>query len=79
MICKECRSVNGKHRAGCPNARPPVAFYCDWCGAGIYEGEEYYDFNNGPYHKECFEENAVEIIIRNEVGLVLKTAESEGE
>ena len=74
--CKECWSSTSNHRAGCPNAPdPPVVLDCVWCGAGIREGEDFYEFRGDCYHTECFNENAVEIIIREELGLVLKTAE----
>lgn len=39
----------------CPNYLPPYTeHYCDECGGGIYEGEEYLENDEGKYmHFEC--------------------------
>ena len=41
---------------GCPNYSPPKSqLYCDVCGEGIYEGEEYIENIDGETrHYECF-------------------------
>ena len=52
-MCEICR--NNPCIQGCPNYVPPLAeHYCDVCGDGIYEGEEYIVNDEGKYmHFEC--------------------------
>lgn len=40
----------------CPNYEQPKAkYHCDYCGEGIYDGEEYIVNDNGGYrHYDCF-------------------------
>lgn len=43
--------------SGCPNYSPiKTKYYCDVCGEGIYEGEEYIINDNGEHrHYDCFQ------------------------
>lgn len=55
MACEIC----GKeliHDKRCPNYEQPKALHsCDYCGEGIYDGEEYIVNDNGDYrHYDCF-------------------------
>lgn len=48
----------------CPNAPDPEAIYrCALCGEAITYGDKYYEMDAEFYHKECFETNAVQILI----------------
>ena len=53
MWCLDC--FQSPHHPRCPKApEPPVAFYCDKCGASVYEDE----LEDG----DCYETPAGEII-----------------
>lgn len=55
-MCAERRQTPCHPR--CPNAEPerPV-YFCDGCGKGIYDGEEYYPLFSERYCVECIEGN----------------------
>lgn len=42
---------------GCPNYRlPKTRLYCDICGEGIFNGEEFVENQDGEYrHYDCFQ------------------------
>lgn len=41
MPCQYCMRISD-HHPSCPNYEPPKpSLYCDVCGEGIYEGDEY--------------------------------------
>lgn len=52
-ICNECLKFSCV--PGCPNyVQPKAKYYCDICGGGIYDGDEYIKNNNGDRaHWEC--------------------------
>jgi len=50
-MCRECHQ-NPCHPS-CINAPSQIAFRCDICGLGIYEGETYFDLPDG--NKVCGE------------------------
>lgn len=75
-MCSECR-MSPCHPQ-CPNApEPPKVYTCKICGEPIVEGEEYYEMDAEFYHEECFEDNAVQILM-DECGAMKGTAELEG-
>lgn len=75
-MCDECRMSPCHPR--CPNApEPPKVYTCKICGEPIVEGEEYYEMDAEFYHEECFEDNAVQILM-DECGAMKGTAELEG-
>lgn len=52
--------------SGCPNAdEPETVFTCEHCKDGITVGETYYEYDGCYYHEDCFEEIAVELLIKN--------------
>ena len=62
----------------CPNApEPPAVYYCKVCGEPIVAGETYYEMDSEFYHEECFEDNAVNILME-ECG-AMKSVEEEPE
>lgn len=74
-MCSECRMTPCHPR--CPNAPEPAAVYtCKICKEPITEGEEYYEMDAEFYHEECFEDNAVKILLE-ECGAMKGTAEKE--
>lgn len=75
-MCDECRMSPCHPR--CPNApEPPKVYTCKICGEPIVEGDEYYEMDAEFYHEECFEDNAVQILM-DECGAMKGTAELEG-
>lgn len=59
----------------CPNAPEPHAvYYCKVCGEPIVAGETYYEMDSEFYHEECFEDNAVNILME-ECGAMKSVAE----
>lgn len=75
-MCSECHMSPCHPR--CPNApEPPKVYACKICGEPIVEGEEYYEMDAEFYHEECFEDNAVQILM-DECGAMKGTAELEG-
>lgn len=75
-MCSECHMSPCHPR--CPNAPEPLKVYtCKICGEPIVEGEEYYEMDAEFYHEECFEDNAVQILM-DECGAMKGTAELEG-
>lgn len=75
-MCSECYMSPCHPR--CPNApEPPKVYTCKICGEPIVEGEEYYEMDAEFYHEECFEDNAVQILM-DECGAMKGTAELEG-
>lgn len=55
-MCMECRQ-NPCHPR-CPNAsEPPIVLYCDNCGMGIREGDEYHPLGIGNVCECCIEDN----------------------
>lgn len=74
-MCSECHMSPCHPR--CPNApEPPKVYTCKICGEPIVEGEEYYEMDAEFYHEECFEDNAVQILM-DECGAMKGTAEFE--
>ena len=57
MPCEYCMKHGSDHHPSCPNYEPPKPnHYCDVCGEGIYEGEEYIINDDGEYrHYDCFQ------------------------
>lgn len=53
MACEYCHWTIG-HRSSCPNAsEPDFTHYCNICGEGICEGDEYIE-NDGEFiHYDC--------------------------
>ena len=50
----------------CPNAPEPLAVYtCKYCEDDILEGEDYFELDGEYYHEGCFEDNAVEILLKD--------------
>lgn len=59
--------------SGCPNAdEAPAIAKCEHCSEDIVVGEEYYEYEGNLYHRECFEDIAVELLL--EAGATLSTA-----
>ena len=53
MYCPICKG-SGIHIQGCPEAEYHTKHYCDFCGFGIHDGEEYIVNIDGDYvHWEC--------------------------
>ena len=54
MACEYCLRIDG-HVCGCPNYEPPKThMYCESCGEGIYDSEEYIENDDGEYaHYDC--------------------------
>lgn len=54
-MCRICGQV-GECHPKCPNYSPPkTRMYCESCGEGIYDGEEYIENDDGEYaHYDCF-------------------------
>lgn len=51
-MCDMCRMIPCHPR--CPNASEPVPVHrCDKCGEGIFEGDKYFDSQEGYVCKEC--------------------------
>lgn len=61
----------------CPNAPEPQPVYtCTHCDEPIVVGEEYYEFTGDYFHEECFEDNALAILLDN-LGAKKRTAEED--
>lgn len=60
-MCEICRSSICP--SGCPNYEPKEVYTCKICGEPIEEGEEYYEMDAEFYHEDCFEDNAVRILM----------------
>ncbi len=74
-MCIQC-GMTPCHR-GCSNAQdPPKVYHCKYCGEDIVEGEEYVELEGEHYHQECFEDNAV-LILMEEYGAIKGVAEVE--
>lgn len=56
MTCEYCRKIPHDNR--CPNAPlPQPRCTCSLCKEGIYDGEEYFESENGDIaHWECIED-----------------------
>lgn len=52
-MCEIC--LHNPCDSRCPNYVPKkISKYCEYCGQGIYEGEEYIENDDGEYmHFEC--------------------------
>ena len=49
--------ITAAERTGYPRGRQPRVFTdCDWCGAEIQEGDEYYDIHGEILCAECVNE-----------------------
>ena len=60
----------------CPNAsEPPEVYKCEYCGESIVVDDEYYEFKGKHYHYDCFQDNAVELLVN--LGAVYGYAEME--
>lgn len=42
-------NIDGYNESSCP----PIAFICDDCGGDIYDGDDYYEINEGAICSEC--------------------------
>ena len=48
----------------CPNApEPPAVYTCKYCGEPITDGEAYFELDGDHWHDECFQDNAVGILL----------------
>lgn len=48
----------------CPNApEPPAVYTCKYCGEPITDGETYFELDGDHWHDECFQDNAVGILL----------------
>ena len=75
-MCELCHRTPCDSR--CPNApEPPAVYTCKICGESIVAGEDYYEMDGEFYHEECFEDNAVKILM-DECG-AMKGVEEEPE
>ena len=62
-MCEICRCLPCLQ--GCPNAPdPPIAGYCKYCDEPVYDGEECYELDGDIYHLDCFDDDAVDILIK---------------
>lgn len=62
----------------CPNAPEPQEVYtCKLCGEAIRVGDDYYEMDGEFYHEDCFEDNAVKILL-DECGAMKGVAEEDG-
>lgn len=74
-MCKVCHKTPCDPR--CPNApEPPVVYTCKICKEGIVAGDDYYEMDGEFYHEDCFEDNAVKILME-ECGAMRGVAEME--
>ena len=76
MPCQYCTRYDG-HHPSCPNYESPkTKYYCDICGEGIYEGEEYIINDDGEYrHYDCFQ-GMRDLLVW--LGYEIKTMEDDG-
>ncbi len=75
-MCDVCHQMPCHPR--CPNAtETPAVYTCKICGESIVADEDYYEMDGEFYHEECFESNAVKILM-DECGAMKGTAEREG-
>lgn len=75
-MCDICRQT--PCHPGCPNAPdPPAVHTCKLCGEAIRVGDDYYEMDGEFYHEECFEDNAVKILM-DECGAMKGVAEEDG-
>lgn len=59
--------------SGCPNAPdPPEVYRCKHCDEPIVVGDEYYEMDGDHWHRECFEDIAVSLLL--EIGATLSEA-----
>lgn len=50
----------------CPYAPElPAVYECKRCGESIVVGDEYYEMDGDYYHEECFEDNALELLLKS--------------
>lgn len=72
-ICKQTPCIGR-----CPNAPDaPVVYTCDICGESIFAGDYFYEMDGIQYHENCFEDDAIKILI-NECGAFKSVAKEEG-
>lgn len=72
-MCEVCGHTPCDSR--CPNAPEPTPIEtCLQCGAGICEGDEYFDSQDGPICKECMEDMSYSEILEI-IGEKMKVAE----
>lgn len=58
-MCSMCMSSPCNSR--CPNAPEPISvFLCRKCGFGIFEGEKYFESEEGPICEDCLSEMSAE-------------------
>lgn len=63
-MCENCALFVCSSR--CPNAPAPSAVYtCAWCGEDIIAGDETVLLEHAYYHRECFEDNAADILLQD--------------
>lgn len=60
-MCIECRQ-NPCH-AQCPNHEWKAKHTCCVCGDDILPNDTFYELDTNCYHEECFQENAVDILV----------------
>lgn len=61
----------------CPNAPdPPTVYTCKHCSEPIVPGDEFYELDGDYYHEECFEDEALDILM-NQFGAIKGVAEVE--
>lgn len=74
-MCDICRQ--SPCHPQCPNAPdPPAVYTCKICGESIVAGDVFYEMDGEYYHEECFEDNAVSILVE-ECGAMKGTAEKD--
>lgn len=72
-MCDICERHSGC--SSCPYGEGPAPVHvCKECGEDIVVGDAYYEMDGEFYHSECFEDAAVEILMR-ECGAIKGTAE----
>ena len=72
-MCDICKRTPCYPR--CPNApEPPTAYTCKYCGEPIVEGDLCYEIDGDHWHEECFNDDAVDILVE-EFGAMKEVAE----
>ena len=74
-MCEGC--LLGVCSSRCPNAPAPKAVHiCAYCNEAIIAGDEAVELEGNYYHRECFHDNAVDILF-NDFGAKSFTAEED--
>lgn len=74
-MCENCHLSICSSR--CPNAPSPREIYtCTCCNEGIFSGEEVVRLDCSYYHRDCFMDNAADILLKD-FGAEILTATAE--